>query len=477
MGCRQMFAPVMKAHRVTVEQMAILEPVLSEKVVATCMVVIKEAIDEAVRRGIPAEAARDFILGHINIDIGILFGYGGAPFPASERFRIAREPHMMGFRIAGAPAGKGRLDIPWLLVKLDSRVQEGTRFWSFGRRLRTMRQRRLERGTLVSGKRTLLAPLSSSVMESSMQWNIIGAGNMGSVYGGNLARIGQAVAFIDVWEEHIRCIAESGLRVEGLTGKFTVAAQAFTDPAQAPKADVVLIAVNAYSTPGAAQSAHAMLKPDGFCLTIQNGIGNVETLVDTLGRNRVLAGLSFQSGDIDGPGFVRHTNNGPTYLGELDRSRSERLRLLSDLFEKAGLHPVLVDDIVATIWSKFVHNCGVNAICAITGLRPGNIQEVPELDEFQTRIIEETLALVFAKGIRLADADPIATVKEYCSHKFHRVSMAQHLDRGRQTEIDALNGFVARESKALGLAAPCNDALARLIKGREHQPVRKGGVD
>jgi hypothetical protein len=78
--CREMFAPVMRAHRVTVEQMAILEPALSETVVATCMVVIREAIDEAIRHGVPSEAAFDFILGHMNVNIGILFGYVGSPF-------------------------------------------------------------------------------------------------------------------------------------------------------------------------------------------------------------------------------------------------------------------------------------------------------------------------------------------------------------------------------------------------------------
>lgn len=78
--CREMFAPVMRAHRVTVEQMAMLEPALSETTVATCMVVIREAIDEAVRRGVPEEAAIDFILGHINVNIGILFGFIGSPF-------------------------------------------------------------------------------------------------------------------------------------------------------------------------------------------------------------------------------------------------------------------------------------------------------------------------------------------------------------------------------------------------------------
>jgi 2-dehydropantoate 2-reductase len=305
-----------------------------------------------------------------------------------------------------------------------------------------------------------------------MQWNIVGAGNMGCVYGGNLARIGQQVAFLDIWREHVERIADSGLHMAGLSGDFTVPAQAFIDPREAPKADAVLIAVNAYSTEEAARSARIMLKPDGFCLTVQNGIGNIEILNRVLGDGRVMAGLSFQSGDIACPGFVRHTNNGPTYLGELDRSRSQRLLQVSDLFDRAGLNPVLVDDIISTIWSKFVHNCGINALCAITGLRPGDIQEVPDLDEFQTRILEETLILVAAKGVKLTEEDHIVKIKEYCAHKFHRVSMAQHLDRGRKTEIDALNGFVARESKALGLYAPCNDALTRLIKGREHQPAQ-----
>ena len=77
---RAMYAPVMKAHRVTVEQMAILEPVLVETTAATCITIIKEAMDEAIRRGVPADAARDFLLGHINIELAIVFGEAGNPF-------------------------------------------------------------------------------------------------------------------------------------------------------------------------------------------------------------------------------------------------------------------------------------------------------------------------------------------------------------------------------------------------------------
>jgi hypothetical protein len=88
--CRAMFAPVMTAHRVTVEQMAILEPALSETVAATCMVVIREAMDEAVRRGVPQAAARDFLLGHINVDIGILFGFIDARFSDGAKMAVER---------------------------------------------------------------------------------------------------------------------------------------------------------------------------------------------------------------------------------------------------------------------------------------------------------------------------------------------------------------------------------------------------
>ncbi|MBV9037721.1 MAG: ketopantoate reductase family protein [Acidobacteriaceae bacterium] len=303
------------------------------------------------------------------------------------------------------------------------------------------------------------------------QFTVIGAGSLGCVYGGNLARIGQRVGFVDVWQEHVDKIRSEGLRIEGLTGNFTALCDATTDPREAPKADVALVCVNAYSTEQATQTARMLLKPEGFCLTLQNGAGNVEKLTAALGTDRVLAGLSFQSGDLLGPGHARHTNNGPTYMGELDRSETPRLKRLAELFEQGGLNPVLVPDVVSTIWEKFVHNCGINAIAALTNLRPGHFQEVPAVGEFQTGIIEETVAMLRAKGVSIPHRDYVRDIKEYCAHKFHRVSMMQHLLRGQRTEIDALNGYVAAESERLGLSAPYNTALTQLMRGREHKPT------
>lgn len=87
---RAIFAPVMNVYRVTVEQMAILEPALSETVVLTCMVIIREAIDEAIRRGVPAQAARDFVLGHMNVNLGILFNFIDAQLSDGAKLAVAR---------------------------------------------------------------------------------------------------------------------------------------------------------------------------------------------------------------------------------------------------------------------------------------------------------------------------------------------------------------------------------------------------
>lgn len=309
-----------------------------------------------------------------------------------------------------------------------------------------------------------------------MHFAVIGAGNMGCVYGANLARIGEDVTMIDVWEDHVNAMREKGLQMDGLHGEFVAKVDATINPANAQKADVAIITVNAYNTRDAAEAAKALLKDDGCALTLQNGLGNVEVLIDVLGDTRVMAGLTFHSGDLRAPGQVTHTNKGPTYLGELDKSKSERLLAINERMQKAEVEPVLEDDIMATIWGKFVHNCGLNAICAITDLRPGNIREVPELDEFQTLIIEEVLALVKAKGIEIPEKNPIKFIKDYSAVKFHRVSMKQHLDRGRMTEIDALNGYVVRESEKLGLKAPYNDALTKLMKGRHHNPINQTEV-
>lgn len=206
-----------------------------------------------------------------------------------------------------------------------------------------------------------------------MHFAVIGAGNIGCIYGRNLSRAGEQVTMIDVWDEHVRQMQRNGLAMSGLQGDFVAEVDATTDPAAAAKADVALICVNSYNTRDAGMSASALLKESGYALTLQNGLGNIEILGEILGNNRIMAGLTFHSADLSAPGQVSHTNEGLTYLGELDGSLSPRLAELKSVLRPVDVTPVLEEDILATLWSKFLHNCGINAICAITDLRPDHI--------------------------------------------------------------------------------------------------------
>ena len=304
-----------------------------------------------------------------------------------------------------------------------------------------------------------------------MHYAVVGAGNIGCLYGSNLALDGHEVTMIDVAKEHVEAINTHGLKMDGLHGEFTAQVRATTDPSSVSDADVALICVNGYSTSAAAATANLVLNKDGFAISLQNGVGNIETLVAALGADRVLGGLTFHSADLQGPGHVSHTNEGPTFIGELSGERTDRVEQVAAHLDQANMNPVIEPDIMNTIWAKFVHNCGINAICAITDLSPGDISDVPELEKFQTAIIGEVLALLEAKGIELSDPDPTQTIIDYSRSKFHRVSMAQHLDREMRTEIDSLNGYVASESPKYDLLAPMNDAITRLMKGREYKPA------
>ena len=319
-----------------------------------------------------------------------------------------------------------------------------------------------------------------------MRIYVIGAGAMGSLYGGLLARSGCEVILVDRWRAHMDAVAANGLRLSGITGDFTVPLRAIyaSDEAGAEQAgvedsgmeesgmlvgagdgDAAIILMDANSTGFAAGLAKRLLKPDGFALTLQNGIGNIEALEAELGRARVIGGLSYHSAAMVEPGHAIHTHKGPTWIGELDGAASARVGALAAMLSGGGFKPQIVEDILGQIWTKFVHNCAINPVSALTGLRVGEISRVAEADALQSRIIEEALAVVAAKGIALVDSDPLASIKKFCLAKFNKPSMLQHMEQGRRTEIDALNGALVREGRALGIATPYNQAVTWMVAG------------
>jgi 2-dehydropantoate 2-reductase len=306
-----------------------------------------------------------------------------------------------------------------------------------------------------------------------MKITVVGAGAMGGSYGGLLAAAGNEVSLIDAWREHVEAIGKDGLRVDGVRGEHRVRLAAATEPGPDAAADVVIVFVDANNTEKAAATAKRLLGPDGFAITFQNGIGNVEKLQAALGPERVLGGSSMCSAASRGPGHVCLTHMGTTSVGETDGRASARAEGLIEALRGAGFEAEPEPNVMGLIWQKFVVNCAINAISATTGLRAGEFVRVPELDAFQDRVLEEVMAVTRAKGLRLPNPEIVAKIKAQSRKKFNRPSMLQHVEAGRRTEIDALNGALLREAKALGIPMPDNEALVALLKGRELHEQRK----
>ena len=312
-----------------------------------------------------------------------------------------------------------------------------------------------------------------------MQYCVIGSGAMGGVYGLRLVEAGYSVNFFDTNQEHVDTITRKGFQLSGVKGGGLYRVNATTDPHELENtADIVLFQAHTTGTIDAADVAALVLKPEGWAITLQNGIGNVEALIKALGSVRVVGGISYHSAELQGPGHAVHTNEGTTFLGEVSGGSSARLDALYDAFKKAQLSPELATNIMSVIWSKFVVNCGINPVCAVSGLRSGEVARNFSANELQTKILAEIMQVVNAKGIKLSNNDMIGYVKKLTKSRYNKPSMQQHIDAGRLTEIDSLNGALVQEAKALNIDVPYNESLVLMTKAREAAMVQaQNGIE
>ena len=146
---------------------------------------------------------------------------------------------------------------------------------------------------------------------------------------------------------------------------------------------------------------------------------------------------------------------------------SDRVRKIAQLLEAAGLPVEISDNVQGHIWSKFVHNCAINPVSAVTGLRPFKIAETAATSNLLDRLLDEILAVVAAAGIRLPEDDPRELIHAHCRERSNRPSMLKHLESGRRTEIDALNAALVQRGQDLGIANPFNEAIVLIVNALE----------
>jgi 2-dehydropantoate 2-reductase len=300
----------------------------------------------------------------------------------------------------------------------------------------------------------------------------MGAGALGCYFGGRLAQSGAKVTLI-ARQSHVDAIKRDGLILESAGTKTAIRLDATTEPAGVRDADLVLVCVKSADTESAAKAIAPHLAKHAILVSLQNGIGNVERIRAHADRP-VAAGIVYTAANMPGPGHVRHTGGGSIVLGGLPAWGIDdaKLAAIKQVFDTAGVPIEISPAIELGLWTKLMQNCCYNAVCALTEKPYGEMAAMLEVRELMGQAGYEVVALAQRKGVPLQPDAVEAALNRVVTMATTMSSTAQDLMKGKPTEIDYLNGLIARESKGLGLAAPVNAALAALVKLKEQRPAR-----
>jgi len=301
---------------------------------------------------------------------------------------------------------------------------------------------------------------------------IVGAGAMGSIYGGFLAEAGNEVYFLDVFKEHVDNINKDGLWIEGTSGdRYIKGLKATSDPEEVGIVDLAIVFVKSTITDLAIKQNKAVIGPGTTVLTLQNGLGNIEKLKTVVKESQIIAGTTSHGASLLGPGKIKHAGHGATVIGELDGSVTERIKMIAKVFQNAKLDPVTIsENVMGLIWDKLLVNVGINPVTAITNLKNGEILDYPEILRLSVDAVEEAMKVADAIGIKLETPNAVDHFKEVCKVTGENTSsMLSDVLNKRKTEIDNINGAIVREGVKLGIDTPMNALLTRLVGLKEMQ--------
>ncbi|HLW47886.1 MAG TPA: 2-dehydropantoate 2-reductase [bacterium] len=306
---------------------------------------------------------------------------------------------------------------------------------------------------------------------------IVGCGAVGGIFAARLARICE-VTVLDPWTAHIDAIASRGLRVTVPAGSHHETIEA--RPAAVASASALrgaafthaLIAVKGPHTREAVVAARTLLDR-AVVLTLQNGLGNAETIAAACAAP-VCHGVTMNAGEVTSPGNIAQTEVGPTWLGPMpDRAALPDAQGWGALLARAGLESHVLADPRGTIWSKLIFNAAVNPLPVVTGLRLAAVYAHPETYALLRTLVDEGKAVAAARGITLA-VDPAVVVDEHralgATHT-HQGSMKQDIDRGWPTELEFLTGALITEADRAGVPVPGLRTVYRLVKAIEAHAV------
>jgi 2-dehydropantoate 2-reductase len=310
-----------------------------------------------------------------------------------------------------------------------------------------------------------------------MKIAVFGTGGVGGYFGGRLAQGGEDVTFI-ARGAHLEAIRRSGLQVSSIKGDFAIQpAQASDDPAEIGPVDVVLLGVKAWQVTESAEAMRPMIGPETVVLPLQNGVSAPDILVEALGVEHVLGGMCQISALISQPGHIEHVGIEPyVALGELDNRPSRRVELLVKAFERSGVKAEASQDILVTMWDKYLFIAPISGLGAATRAPAGVFREVPQVRRLMEQYMAEIVGVAQKRGVKLSE-EHIRRRMAFIDGMGPAVTASMHRDilAGRPSELDALLGGLVRMGQALGVPTPVGSFIHSVLLPQEMKA--RGQVD
>ncbi|HWV97016.1 MAG TPA: 2-dehydropantoate 2-reductase [Xanthobacteraceae bacterium] len=294
-----------------------------------------------------------------------------------------------------------------------------------------------------------------------MKVAVMGAGAVGCYFGAMLAQHGHDVVLIGR-PQHVDAIHDNGgLKLESKAFTGIVPIEATTEPRGVEDADLVLFCVKSGDTESAGRSMAPFLKETATILSLQNGVDN-PTRLQPLLRQAVVSAAVYVATEMGGPGHVIHHGRGDLVIGASAASDAIAAQLTA-----AAIPTKVSDRVVDQLWAKLVVNCAYNALSAVAQLPYGRLFDVEGVREVMRNVVEECTAVGQALGIAFPNDMYASTVALVSAMPNQYSSTAQDVARGRPSEIDYLNGYVARKGAELTIPTPVNLTLHSMVKLKE----------
>lgn len=301
-----------------------------------------------------------------------------------------------------------------------------------------------------------------------MKIAIAGSGALGCGFGYMMKKEGNDVTLIDFWDDHINAIKENGLSIT-VNGKEDNVIIPIGKPEEIKDTfDTVFIFTKSMGLRQMLEKIKHMLTEDTKVVCLLNGLGHATTISEYIPQKNIIMGTTLWTGGIDAPGKTHFMGEGPVEVQNSDENEEEGTREVVKMMADCGLNGVYSQNVNFTTWRKACVNGTMNALCSLLDCNIKELFETSQIDQLNKKIVSEFSRVAETEGVHI-DVEETVNYLKGTAEKVgeHYPSMHQDLKNKRLTEIDFLNGEVAKQAEAKGLEAPYSQLITQLIHAKE----------